>query len=209
MLQRQADHVMKTLAPIAILALLAACADGNQAERHAKAVAAGNGDAAATDEAAAEQAANLVNAVSSGKPGAPVDIRFDIPKRPKVGEPLDIAVAITARGVDMNELRVVFQSNEGVEVRSGAEMLAKDQLAVGTTFAHTVTVVPRKEGVFYLSAVALVESKAGSISRSFAIPIIVGDPVALSEAASKPSQGTVQTDAHGEKIVSLPASDNP
>jgi hypothetical protein len=202
---------MKRIAtPVLLLAngmLLIGCSAGDPAERHAKAVAGSKDDAAAT--ATADQAANLVSAVSSGKPGAPVDVRFDIPKRPKVGESLDIAVAVTALGADLDELRVVFQSNDGVEVRSGNELLVKDHPAVGSTYSHTVTVMPRKDGVFYLSAVALVESKAGSISRSFAIPIIVGDAVAVSEATSKLSQGSVQTDSKGEKILSLPASDTP
>jgi hypothetical protein len=201
---------MKLLAPLSLLVLLAACSSGGPSERHATAVASsGAGGDAATAAGSAELAANLVSAVSSGKPGAPVDIRFDIPRRPKVGEPLDIAVAITTRSEGIDELRVVFQSNEGIEVRSGGELVASDRPAVGSTYSHSVTVVPRKDGVFYLSAVALVEAKAGSISRSFAIPIIVGDAVALSEAASKPSQGEVQTDARGEKILSLPASDEP
>jgi hypothetical protein len=48
------------------------------------------------------------------------------------------------------------------------------------------------------------------VARSFAIPIIVGDPVQAEQAlAAKPAQGALAKGTGGEKIISLPASDNP
>jgi hypothetical protein len=151
----------------------------------------------------------MVSAVSSsGKPGAPVELKFDLATKPELGKPLAVTVAVVPRGEGISQLRVVFQSNEGVEVQSGNEMAVQDQPADGVAATHTVTVVPRRDGVSYLGAVALVEGPGGSVARSFAIPIIVGDPVAAERAvADKPSQGVMAKGEGGEKIISLPASE--
>ncbi|MFO1426708.1 MAG: hypothetical protein U1F11_06985 [Steroidobacteraceae bacterium] len=199
---------------LAALVALAGCSSGDPVERHGRAKAgtaagADDGAAAAAPPAARAKPDDLVSAVSAGKPGAPVDIKFDIAQQPKLGEPLDIRVEILPRSADIDQLRVVFQSSESIEVRAGGEWLLSDRPADGSSYAHTVTVVPQRNGVYYLSAVALVDGKAGSVARSFAIPIIVGDAVALTEAASKPSQGTAGTDASGNRVVSLPASEKP
>jgi len=153
----------------------------------------------------------MVSAVSSsGKPGAPVELKFDIAAKPELGKPLDVTVAVVPRGDGISQLRVVFQSNEAVEVQSGSEMAVQDRPADGVAVSHTVTVVPRRDGVFYLGAVALVEGAGGSVARSFAIPIIVGDPVEAERAiAGKPSQGVMAKGEGGEKIISLPASETP
>jgi len=153
----------------------------------------------------------MVSAVSaSGKPGAPVELKFDLGSRPELGKPLEVTVAVVPLGEGITQLRVVFQSNEAVEVQAGSEMAVQDRPAAGVPVSHTVTVVPRRDGVFYLGAVALVEGPGGSVARSFAIPIIVGDPVEAERAvAAKPSQGVMAKGEGGENVISLPASENP
>ena len=153
----------------------------------------------------------MVSAVSSsGKPGAPVELKFDIAAKPELGKPLQVTVAVVPRGEGISQLRVVFQSNEAVEVQAGNEMPVQERPADGVAVSHTVTVVPRREGVFYLGAVALVDGAGGSVARSFAIPIIVGDPVEAERAmAEKPAQGVMAKGEGGEKLISLPASESP
>jgi hypothetical protein len=151
----------------------------------------------------------MVSAVSSsGKPGAPVELKFDLPTKPELGKPLAVTVAVVPRGEGISQLRVVFQSNDAVEVQSGNEMAVQDRPGDGVAVTHTVTVVPRRDGVSYLGAVALVEGSGGSVARSFAIPIIVGDPVEAERAiADKPSQGVMAKGEGADKIISLPASE--
>ncbi|MCC6172510.1 MAG: hypothetical protein IT481_10830 [Gammaproteobacteria bacterium] len=200
--------VRLALAAIA-LGTLAACAGGDaptQAKQDGRGTPAG-ADLRPRGKAAVD---GMVAAVSAtGKPGAPVELKFDIAARPELGQPLEVAVAVVPRSADVGQLRVVFQSNEAVEVQSGNEAV-QDKPVDGVAMTHTVTVVPRREGVFYLGAVALIEGPGGSVARSFAIPIIVGDPVAAERAlAAKPAQGTVSKSAGGEDVVSLPASAAP
>ena len=204
-------RVVSARLAIGLVALgsLAGCAGGN-GEAGAAGTGAGPAPTAATPSRAKATVDGMVAAVSAtGKPGAPVDLKFDLPTKPELDKPLEVNVALVPRSAELSQLRLVFQSNEAVEVRSGSEAVL-DKPADGVALTHTVTVVPKREGVFYLGAVALVEGPSGSVARSFAIPIIVGDPVAAERAlADKPAQGTLSKSGGGESVVSLPASESP
>lgn len=153
----------------------------------------------------------MVAAVSSGKPGAAVDLKFDIAKRPRVGETLEVTVAVAPRAPDIDKLQVVFQSTEGIEVVDGAQLGPIAKPADGQVFTHTVRVLPKQDGVFYVSAVALVESPSGggaSVARAFAIPVLVGDSVSLDAAASKASVDTTTAGPGGERLAPLPAEES-
>ena len=154
-------------------------------------------------------AESMVAAVAAGKPGAPVDLRFEIAERPRAGSPVSIRIAVTSRGSDVDMLQVMFQSTEGIDVTGGGEMARIERPKDGETLTHDVTVVPQRDGVFYLSAVALIEGKAGSLARSFAIPLIVGDSVAVANAVAAKTGRSSERDAAGQAIESMPASGNP
>lgn len=192
--------------PMATFLLLAACGGSAPADRGEK-----GADASANAGDAVADAA-MVSAVSSGKPGAAVDLKFDIAKRPRVGESLQVSVAVTTRAADIEKLQVIFQSTDGIQVTDGVQLPTQVKPADGQTFSHVVTVVPQKDGVFYLSAVALVESGGdggSSVARTFAIPIIVGDVVAAEAALSKAAADSLQSGPGGEKVVPLPADESP
>jgi hypothetical protein len=167
-------------------------------------------DQAAESEAAAESASTMVAAVSSGKPGAAVDLKFDIATRPRVGESLPIAIVVTTRAADITRLQVIFQSTDGIQVVDGLELNAPPNPSDGQSFSHTVTVLPQKDGVSYLSAVALVETGTGSasVARTFAIPIIVGDIVAAEAALAESAAAAAKPAPGGERVVPLPADES-
>jgi hypothetical protein len=194
-----------TLIVIAALAATrAACADD--------APEAAAGAASATEaapqpkivEANKKASGHLVAAVATGKPGAPVQMRFDIASRPKLGEAFEVAVELSADAPNVGNLQVVFQATDGLEIRGGSEIAAAAP-AVGQALAHKIVVQPLREGIFYISAVATADVNGVVEARSFAIPVIVGN--AAPASANKPS-GILGTDAKGEKISSLAASES-
>lgn len=201
-LRRGSATVPVLIGLVVIAMLLAGC--GEPGTTRVKSDAA----ASATTETQTE---TMVSAVSSGKPGAAVDLKFDIGKRPRIGEPLDVTIAVTTRAPDIDQLQVVFQSTEGIEVVSGAQLGPVARPADGQLFAHTVRVLPHQEGVYYLSAVALVDSASAggaSVARTFAIPIIVGDSVSLDAAISKAAAEATAQGPGGERLVPLPAEES-
>ncbi len=146
----------------------------------------GSRKAVASARAAADD--EMVAAVSTGKGAVPIDMRFALASKPVLSQPLDVTVSITPRS-EIERLQVVFQSTDGLSVGGNGNLGPIDNPRVGTPMLHAVTVTPKRDGVLYLSAVALIESDAVSVSRSFAIPIIVGelsDRTPADESAGKP-----------------------
>lgn len=126
----------------------------------------------------------MVRAVSAGGAGAPVELRFALQGRPTAGQPLEIEVAITAV-TPVERLRATFQGGEAFEVQAGPALGPLQRPQVGQSATHRVTVVPRADGIFNLSAVVLVEQASGELARTFAIPVIVGE--GLGEGAEAPA----------------------
>ena len=194
----------RAVAPaLACVFLLAACSDPAEVKIRTKTPVA----SAATAAVAAAQKTNknLVSAVTTGKPGAPISMKFELLRRPKVGEPLEVAVEVTPEAAGISALQVVFQGGEGLQLRSGGELSATTttSMPAGTPIQHTVVVTPVREGIFYLSAVAVAEG-AGSQARTFAIPVVVGDAAVLESA----KMALPPPAASGERVTSLPAAES-
>ena len=143
---------------------------------------------------------NLVAAVSVGKPGAAVDLHFDLAARPKVGEALQIGLELTPRSA-ASQLHVSVVGNDGISVAGSGELDGADRPAVDVALKRSVSVTPQREGMFYLSV--FVETDDG-LTRSFAIPLIVGD-LGAAAAAQKPS---TTVDATAQRVESLPAQES-
>ena len=136
----------------------------------------GTGASASTPKGAraAHQIArpDMVAAVSSNKSPGAVEVRFTIPERPIVGQPLDIQLSLTP-SIELERLVARFQVPEGVQLVSGAET-GHDRPAIGTEISHTLTVVPKADGIYNITAVVLTDSDKASIARTFSIPLIAG-----------------------------------
>lgn len=186
---------------LSLTTLLAACSqDSTEA-----------GAAAATKRTAATVAVvhkpvkpkhDMVAAVPVGKPGAPVELHFELGSRPVVGQALLITIELTPRSV-IGRLQATVQGNDGIAVADG-ELEAVDRPQVDVALTRTVSVTPLREGVFYLSVIAYANEGPATSSRSFAIPVIVGDAGAA-VAAQKPD---TSVDANQARIERMPAQES-
>jgi hypothetical protein len=116
---------------------------------------------------------DMVAAVSSSRTPGAVDLRFALSGRPTVGQPLDIQLALTPT-VELDLLFVRFQASEGLDLVKGAETEHFDRPARGAGLTHSVTVIPKSDGIFNLMATVLTDSPKESITRIYTIPIIAG-----------------------------------
>lgn len=160
--------------------------------------------ATAAAKAAAKRAvpddgtARMAQAVGNGKPGAAVLIRYDFSSKPAVGTPTELQLAfIPQAGVDA--LDVVVSSMDGVTL-SGALTASFAEVVPSKPYMHTVSVLPDRAGVFYLSVVATTQIGNSSLSRTFAIPFSVGNLPAKQKAAP-------QTDASGQAVQPMKAKE--
>lgn len=126
---------------------------------------------------------DMVSAVSGAKASAIVDLKFRLGARPEPGKPIDIDIAVIPK-VPGARIRVLLQNADGLEIRSGQEMLVSEPVAAGEPVSHRVTVVPARDGVFAMTAVALVDTDQSSVTRTFAIPVIVGQGTLMDELPS-------------------------
>ncbi len=133
--------------------------------------------------------ADMIAAFSAtrGQPGL-VDLKFKLDKRPAVGEPVDIELALIP-SVELERLFARFQGSDGLQIVSGAETEHFERPAKGAAVGHKLTVTAKTDGIFYITAVVLADSENESVARTFAIPLIAGQ--GLSELPGAPAAASV------------------
>lgn len=191
--RRGSRAIVAVLAVVLAGAMLVAC--GSDADDAGGTATPSTG--AAGRPAPPANAADMVAAVSA-KPGSGlVDLRFSIVRRPKVGEPVDIELALTP-AVDLEHLFARFQVAEGLQLVSGSETEHLEHPAANTAVGHKLTVIPKTDGIFYITAVVLADSDKGSVARNFNIPIIAGQglaelpPAAAAASVSDPQRSSAR-----------------
>ncbi|MGE0581047.1 MAG: hypothetical protein AB7P31_02745 [Steroidobacteraceae bacterium] len=125
---------------------------------------------------------DMVSAVSGSKGGSAVDLKFALASRPEPGRPLDIDIALVPSDAAAT-IRVIVQNIDGIAITAGQEVTIPRGSEPGVPIVHRVTVVPERDGIFSLSAVALIDTDRTSLTRTFAIPIIVGQGVTPGQLA--------------------------
>jgi hypothetical protein len=128
--------------------------------------------------------ADMVVAPSTAKSRAPVTLKFAITQKPQVGAPVDVRLALIPTA-ELQQVVGSFLGSEGLELRSGAKTPTFEKPEVGTSINHTITVVPSSDGIFYVTATLVSDADSTSVSRTFTIPLIVGEGLS---APQKPAQ---------------------
>jgi hypothetical protein len=120
---------------------------------------------------AAEQTAGMVEAASQGKSSVPVELKFDIAQRPKVGQPLDIDLALIAQ-IPASPATIQVSGADDVSVAPGAKQFDIASEEAGEVYKHTVNVTPNAEGVVLVDVTVLLKHDEVVDQRVFSIPII-------------------------------------
>ncbi len=180
--------------------LLAACGEEPQQEvAQATADTGAPSQAQAAQAAAAEATKHMVSGVTNtSKPGAPVAMWFDIKARPSAGAPIAIDLAFVPQA-PTEHLRATFIATDGLTVKPGTAPPEYRNVEAGGVYRHTLTVEPREDGAYYVSAIVLMETANGPEARTFSIPVMVGVP----DVVTKPAP---PTDASGQPIESMPST---
>ncbi|GAC1455154.1 MAG: hypothetical protein PVS2B3_03660 [Steroidobacteraceae bacterium] len=106
-------------------------------------------------------------------PGA-VQVKFELQGRPDVAQPLDVDVVIVPRSGNVDRISGKFSADEGLELVSGQELPAADKPVEGTPIHHSVTVLPKRDGIFTLTAVLTLDSAGRSTNETYSMPVIAG-----------------------------------
>ena len=120
---------------------------------------------------AAEQTVGMVQAAGLGKSTVPVELKFDIAQRPKVGEPLTVNLALIAQ-IDASPATIQVTGADDVSVAPGANQFDIPSEAAGEVYRETVNVTPNAEGVVLLGVTVSLKHDEIVDQRVFSIPII-------------------------------------
>lgn len=148
----------------------------------------------------ADPLASMARAVGNGKPGAAVDLRYDLLARPEVGKPLQLQVALVP-GPGVEGMEVTFSGMEGITL-SGELTASFAGVKAGEAYKHTLSVLSDRTGVFYITASISAQVGGATAGRTYSIPFVVGAAAVQQKAAVAP------TDATGEPVEAMKAEES-
>lgn len=188
----------RALALTVLASLAMACGGGDEksaADKAAPADAAGDvPKPALADEAKAAVDDGLANAVAVGKTAAAVDLKYNLAVRPGLGQPFEVELVFVPR-MAADALEVQASGMPGLVVAGGAD--AKfDQVVADEKYVAKVLLQVTEPGVYYVGVTAKLVNKVQTDSRTFSVPIIVGELPAV----EKPAPAAAGANSGGEAV---------
>jgi hypothetical protein len=135
---------------------------------------------------------DMIAAVSGGKAGPPVEMKYELREPPQAGQPLDVDVAVLPDIAGITRIAGRFQGGEGFQLVDGGDLTPVDKPTPNAPIRHLLRLLPKQDGIFTVTASVSVDTADDSITRTFAIPVIVG--------AGLPEQ-TVKTDVADGQVA--------
>jgi len=120
---------------------------------------------------ASELTVGMVEAAPQGKSQAPVALKFELLKRPKVGEAMDINLALLPQ-VDAGPVTIKVSGDAGLTVAPEANEFDIPLAAAGEVYRYTLNVTPTAEGVLVIAVTVSLKHDEVTDSKAFSIPII-------------------------------------
>jgi hypothetical protein len=122
-------------------------------------------------------ARSLVGAATSVKPGSspiPVQVKFALLGRPDVAQPVEIDLAIVPTASNLDRIFGKVEGEEGLELVGSGELEPADKPVENTPIERTIKVLPKKNGIYLLTAVVSVDMGGQISTQSYSIPVIAG-----------------------------------
>jgi hypothetical protein len=175
--------LVRAFALTALASLAVACGGGDEKSAADKAAPA-DAAAKASKQAAAAKAAEddgLANAVAVGKTAAAVDLKYNLAARPALGQPFEVELVLLPR-VAADALEVQATGMPGLVVAGGA-VATFNQVVAGEKYAAKVLLQVSEPGLYYVGVTAKLVNKVQTDSRTFSVPVVVGQLPAAEKAA--------------------------
>jgi len=139
----------------------------------------------------AQGMAGMVSGVAPpGAATSSVQVKFQLQERPEVAQPLDVDVVIVPVYGNLERISGKFAGDDGLEMVTGQDIEAIEKPVEGTPIHRTVQVLPKRAGVFTLTAILTVDSEGQSTGQSFSTPVIAGDSPPPAASGTPAPSGT-------------------
>jgi hypothetical protein len=147
--------------------------------------------AAKTGPTPEELTAGMVEAVGVGKSSVPVALKFDLPTRPEVGQPLEIVLGVLPHE-PASAASLKVSGSEGLQPAPGNTVVEVGAVDPAEAYRVTVMVTPTAEGVQFLAVEVGLKHDDVTDARSFSIPIIVQGAAETAGAAAPAAAATIK-----------------
>jgi hypothetical protein len=142
----------------------------------------------------------MARAVGGGKPGAAVELKYEIASKPQVGVPTEIEIALIPNpGVEAMDATV--SGMDGITL-AGPLVASFPKVSGGEAYKHTFSLLADREGVFYVTVSVMTQLGGAKMGRTFSIPFVVGNASLNQKPAAEP-----QKDASGQPIQPMRAEE--
>jgi hypothetical protein len=169
---------VRTILVLCSVLLAAACnRDGGNSLLGRPATAPKSSLATKKGPSADQQTAGMTVAVGIGKAVLPLQLKFELADRPKSGQPLDINLALLPQ-IPADSALIQVSASDGLEVSKTQGEVALPAIDEGAVYRETVQVTPTKEGVLLVSVNLTLKHDDIEETKSYSVPIIVGEPPA-------------------------------
>lgn len=158
---------------VGVLLCAAGCGSGDSKTTHAVTKGHKAKAAAAQGTPGEQPLSEMVAAVSPAK-GPPVELKFALPIRPEVGQVTEVDVALVPSQPVPDSVSISFQVVDGLEIVDGAQLERIEKLTAGTPIRHVLKVLPKRDGIFAITAIVSFSASNLESSRAFSIPVIAG-----------------------------------
>jgi len=154
--------------------------------------------AQAAKAAAADPVTRMARAVGGGKPGASVDVKYEFLAKPEVGKPVEVDLALIPNA-GVSAVDIEISGMDGISLTGTLTQTFTDAKA-GEPYKHRFSLLPERNGVFYLTVVATTHIGAATMGRTFSIPFVVGVASPVQEKVEAPP-----VDSTGQPVQAAPA----
>ena len=132
---------------------------------------------------------DMVAAVSVGKGGPPVGLKFELRSSPQAGQLVDLDLAVIPDAAAIERIDGRFDGGDNLSLVEGGDLGAVEKPAQGSVIRHVVRLLPKQDGIFTVTAAVTVTLANDSITRTFTIPVVVGEGLPELTAKSEASDG--------------------
>jgi hypothetical protein len=151
--------------------VLAACGANKKAETAAQLAEKNAGAARQHTSTSAEQTASMVQAPTSGKATAPMQLKFDIAERPIAGQTINMGLALMVT-MPAQSVTLHLGASPGIVYADAADRPI-GAVMPDTVYRQDIKLSAAAEGVYFIGVTAIMSRDTLIETRNFSIPIVV------------------------------------
>jgi hypothetical protein len=119
-----------------------------------------------------ELTAGMAAAPALGKSSLPLDVKFELSDRPKIGQMLEINLALIAQ-IAGGPATVQVSGADGFDAAQGDSQFDIPEVEAGTVYRHTLRVTPTTDGVLLVNLTVSLKHDEAIDSKLFSVPVII------------------------------------